>query len=153
MIAARMEIEGARVLDLYAGTGALGIEALSRGATEAVFVECERPAAQALRDNLASLALTARTKLIINDVDRVPANQIGLAAIDLVLVDPPYDAVPSGRLATALERLYRELVFSTEAVFVLEHASRNPPPVIDGWTGGESRRHGDTTLSFYAPMP
>lgn len=152
MIAARMEVEGARVLDLYAGTGALGIEALSRGAAEVVFVESERRAVVALRENLEALSLVAQSKVIVNEIDRVVPSQIALSAIDLVLVDPPYGDVPSGRLAKALARLFRELTFSAEALLVLEHASRNPPALIERWAVGDSRRHGDTTLSFYAPI-
>jgi 16S rRNA (guanine966-N2)-methyltransferase len=149
MIATRMQIAGARVLDLYAGTGSLGIEALSRGAAEVVFVECERPAAAALRENLTTLSLGGQATLVVNKIDRTSSGHIGLGAIDLVLVDPPYDDVPSGRLAKALDRLFPELTFSTEALLVVEHASRNPPPLIARWVLSDSRRHGDTTLSFY----
>src|SRR5580692_6775643 len=79
---------GAAVLDLYAGTGALGIEALSRGAARATFVESARPALAALRDNLAALGLEGAARVLAMPVERAVTRLGG--AFDLVLADPPY---------------------------------------------------------------
>ncbi len=152
MIGARLNFEGARVLDLYAGTGALGFEALSRGAADVVFVEASLRAAHALKANLLSLGLGSQVKLMVNNVDRIPGSQLAGRPFDLVVIDPPYADVSSGALTIALNRLFRDLVFSSNALLVLEHASRDAPPLIERWSLTESRRHGDTTLSFYAPV-
>ncbi len=152
MVSARLELEGARVLDLYAGTGALGFEALSRGAAEVVFVEAASRAAKAIRNNVAELGVASQVRLIVNAIDRVASAQIALEAIDLVLVDPPYADVPSGALTKAMQRLFSGLVFTPNALLVLEHSSRDAPALIERWDLGESRRHGDTTLSFYTPV-
>ncbi|MGZ4807660.1 MAG: RsmD family RNA methyltransferase, partial [Ilumatobacteraceae bacterium] len=81
-------IDGAAVADLYAGSGALGIEALSRGAATCVFVERDRAALHALRANIAALGLADRTTIVASDVLAwVPA----LRGVDLALIDPPYD--------------------------------------------------------------
>ncbi|MEM9846136.1 MAG: 16S rRNA (guanine(966)-N(2))-methyltransferase RsmD [Pseudomonadota bacterium] len=82
------DVEGARVLDLFAGTGALGLEALSRGAKEVVFVETGRPALKALRDNIRRCEVTGQTQVIIRDARRLGATPTG--TFDLVFLDPPY---------------------------------------------------------------
>src|ERR1700748_2213418 len=84
-------IEGARFLDLYAGSGAVGIEALSRGAAEAVFVERATPALKALRANLAGLELKESAQVAAGNVTAFLRNEAD-ARFDLVFLDPPYDA-------------------------------------------------------------
>ena len=81
-------IDGAAVVDLYAGSGAIGIEALSRGAATCVFVERDRAALQALRANIATLGLTERATVVTSDV---PAWVPALRGVDLALIDPPYE--------------------------------------------------------------
>ena len=89
MLASRLgSFEGLRVADLYAGSGALGLEALSRGAAEAVFVENERAAVKAIEANIASLGAGPRSTIRAMSAARLPASQ----AFDLILADPPYDA-------------------------------------------------------------
>ena len=141
-------LDGDVVLDLFAGTGALGIEALSRGAARAVFVEAAAPAVTALRENLRALALDA-------DVARVVASRVGRAAaalrelgpFDLALVDPPYAQV--GLAARALDGLQRAGAFRGGACAVWEHAAADEPSLGDGWEAGDRRRYGDTGLSFF----
>ncbi|HVY44643.1 MAG TPA: 16S rRNA (guanine(966)-N(2))-methyltransferase RsmD, partial [Minicystis sp.] len=89
------DVEGAVVLDLFAGTGALGIEALSRGAAHATFVENARASLAALRENLAALGLGATSSVIAQPAARAVASLAGAPgpAFDLVLVDPPYAAI------------------------------------------------------------
>jgi 16S rRNA (guanine966-N2)-methyltransferase len=95
------ELPGRRVLDLFAGSGALGLEALSRGAAEAVFVERARPAADRLRDNLALLGLQVRARVEQEDVRRFLARPH--APFDLVFVDPPYADRQLGEVCAGLE--------------------------------------------------
>jgi len=110
-------VEGASVLDLYAGSGAMGLEALSRGAASAVFVESDRDACRTIERNLAKLEL-AGAGVVCDDALRFLATE--RRRYDLVLVDPPYEMVESlgMRLATHLPRVLAEnglLVFETAA--------------------------------------
>src|SRR5687768_885045 len=84
------DVTDARVLDLYAGTGALGIEALSRGAARAVFVETATPAAAALKQNIATLGLQASARVIIARAEKAAQPIVRAGPYDLVLVDPPW---------------------------------------------------------------
>ena len=139
-------IEGARVLDLYAGTGALGIEALSRGAAEAVFVESDPAVAAVLRSNLETTGLADRAAVMVTDADTALA---GLARegrhFDLALVDPPYsfDAWPD-----LLSRVPAELVVveSDRAVdvgprFAIHHRRRHGGTVVTFATVAEGDPH------------
>jgi len=138
---------GARVLDLYAGSGALGIEALSRGAAHATFVEIGRRARQALQRNLEKLRLTGRSRVLAVDAASPVALRDG--PFDLVLADPPYGAgvladLP-GRVAAAL---------APGGVLALEHAATDPPPdppeTLALW---KSRRYGGTMVTLYVRDP
>jgi 16S rRNA (guanine966-N2)-methyltransferase len=130
-------VSGARVLDGYAGTGAIGIEALSRGAASAVFVESDRRAVAMITRNLEACGMKA-TVSAARFLDAAP----GLAdeRFDLVLLDPPYD---SPELTEAVRAGLG--VLSDDGVLVLEHASRVAPPA------GAFRtvKAGDSSLSFY----
>ena len=161
ILAARGLISGARVLDLYAGTGALAIEALSRGAAHAVLVEADRSALAALRGNVDVLGLTDRARVLAQTVERAagytplrtaaprpgagPSPLAEAAPFTLVLADPPYADVATaagvlGHLALALEPGVR---------FVLEHAARDEPPEISDLPRLDTRVWGDTAVSFY----
>jgi 16S rRNA (guanine966-N2)-methyltransferase len=140
---------GARVLDLYAGTGALGLEALSRGASAVVFVERSREALAALQANVAALGVQGRVKVVAGAVERA-GRALALAdgPFDLVFADPPYADVKSGVAVRAILALAVPRM-TAGGLLVLEHASRDPAPGIDGLTGGEGRAYGDTTVTFY----
>jgi 16S rRNA (guanine966-N2)-methyltransferase len=134
------DISGARVLDLYAGSGALGIEALSRGAGSATFVERDPRAIAAIRSNLA--AVDVHAQLLRQDVLRFLASAQG--PFDLVFADPPYDS--SSRLAVPLsDRL--PAVISPDARIVTESDKRNPLelalPLAD------ERVYGDTRIAIH----
>src|SRR5262245_38060022 len=107
------DVAGAVVLDLYAGTGALGIEALSRGAERAVFVESARPALVALRDNLAATDLSAASRVIALPVARATVEIARQGPFDLVLVDPPYAAL--GEVPGVIEDLVAAGALAGEA--------------------------------------
>lgn len=145
------DVGGVAVLDLYAGSGALGIEALSRGAASAVFVEPARPALAALRQNLQSLALEARAEVFAVPVARaVPA--LSGRGFALILADPPY-----ARLAEAARELTALVgvpgALSSEARLVLEHAARDAPPRIADIAPTATRKYGDTAVSRYVVAP
>ena len=125
-------IDGAAVTDLFAGSGALGIEALSRGAASCVFVERDRAALQALRANIAALGLVSRTTVVTSDV---PAWVPALRGVDLALIDPPYEFDGWDRLLTVLQVPY----------VVAEAAHEIEPP--SGWQALKSRRYGRTWVT------
>ena len=125
-------LDGAAVADLFAGSGALGIEALSRGAESCVFIERDRAALQALRANIAALGLASRTTVVTSDV---PAWIPALRGIDLALVDPPYEFDGWDRLLTLLQAPY----------VVAEAGHAIEPPT--GWEALKSRRYGRTWVT------
>lgn len=142
------DVASASVLDLYAGTGALGIEALSRGASRCVFVENARGALDALRRNVETLGLRASTELVTTPVLRSVRGLSPREPLDLVFADPPYANLADA--AAALEVLVERGLCSDDVRIVLEHASRDAAPRLNGLTCQATRRYGDTSLSFYA---
>ena len=144
---------GQRVLDLFAGSGALGIEALSRGAAQAVFVEVQASALRVVRTNLEHCGMAARARLVQDDVNvwlrraRVAPDAEG-GPFDLVLADPPYASEPH---RAVLESLAPPLL-ACSALVVLEHETGTVPPDTAGELGlVDRRRYGRATLSFYRP--
>jgi 16S rRNA (guanine966-N2)-methyltransferase len=131
-------IMDARVLDLFAGSGALGLECLSRGAREAVFVERARGAVKVLRANVAELGAQEQVRIVVADAITY-ASRLEAGAFDLALADPPYDR---GHAAQLLE-LYRDVPFARE--LWVEHRSSEVIPSLEGL---RSRRYGDTTISI-----
>ncbi|XXY54723.1 16S rRNA (guanine(966)-N(2))-methyltransferase RsmD [Sorangium sp. So ce269] len=142
------DVTGALVCDLYAGTGALGIEALSRGARRAVFVESGRPALATLRENLAALGLDEAARVVPLPVERALELLRDEGPFDLALLDPPYAAL--AKAAAAAARLAGPLgLLAPAGRLVLEHARRDPSPEIAGLTCAAARTYGDTAVSFY----
>jgi 16S rRNA (guanine966-N2)-methyltransferase len=135
------EVEGARVLDLYAGSGALGIEALSRGAAGAVFVERDPRAVAAIERNLEPLGVDAKVERV--DAERYLDRSEG--AFDLVFCDPPYDSAP--RLAAPLADRLPALT-SEHARIVTESDKRNP--LVLPFPLRVERTYGDTRIAIYA---
>jgi 16S rRNA (guanine(966)-N(2))-methyltransferase RsmD len=141
-------IAGARVLDLFAGTGAVGIEALSRGAARVVFVEKDQAALRALRANLAALgAARAAARVMAGDVLRVlPDLAAHEEPFDLVFLDPPYAAGLAGR---ALATLAAARVCRSGSEVVVQHSTRDTLPAMAGFPEHRrGRRFGDTALTF-----
>jgi 16S rRNA (guanine966-N2)-methyltransferase len=135
-------IEGARVLDLFAGSGALGIEALSRGAASVTFVDQQERGLAILRQNLDALGFKERARLVRSDVVRwLEASPDAIKAADLVFLDPPYeDAV----LDRALEVLDRE---GATATVLAEHSRRQQLPPLSRLRVDRERRYGDTVVT------
>ena len=141
LAASRLDLGGARVLDLFAGSGALGLEALSRGAASAAFVEQRGAALATLRDNAASLGLTAQCAFHRADVLRFLQRDPD-AAYDLVLADPPYALEALGRLPDLALPL-----LAPDGLLVLEHGADRG---FDGHPALEtSRRYGQTVVSLF----
>jgi 16S rRNA (guanine966-N2)-methyltransferase len=144
-------VRGARVLDLYAGTGALALEALSRGAARAILVESSREALAAARDNVASLGLGDLARVLAADVRDAVRRLEGEAPFDLVLADPPWALVDTGEALRVLADLARSPLLAADSLVVLEHSSRTPPPEVEGLSNQQARRYGDAALTFYKP--
>lgn len=143
-------VDGARVLDLYAGSGALGLEAASRGAARVVLVESARDAARLCRENASGLGLADRVEVSPIRVEAflAPGLPPGTAPFDLALLDPPY-AVDDATLASALAALVSGRWAAGGAVVVVERATRaGPPPWPTGLRADDQRAYGDTTLAF-----
>ena len=143
-------LEGARVLDLYAGTGALGIEALSRGAENAVFVDSSPAAVTALRDNLARTRLDDRAAVQRSDVrrflERRPADTGGF---DLVLLDPPYEA-GGVELDPVLALLGTKPLLREGFTVVLSRGSRSSKDVIPlHWALARRLSYGDSVVMLF----
>lgn len=146
-------LDGLRVLDLYAGTGALGLEALSRGAASAVLVESDRRASQVLRSNIDAVGLPG-AEVVAGRVEQVVQQPAAGTAFDLVLADPPYD-LASADLAAVLVHLIDGGWVANGSWAVIERARRDvdapwPPPKPGGraWVGLRERTYGDTTLWY-----
>jgi 16S rRNA (guanine966-N2)-methyltransferase len=149
---ARLEFDGLVVLDLYAGSGALGLEALSRGAARAVFVEQDQRAARTISRNIAELGVGSAA-----DVRRAPVATVLAGGtdrpVDLVLADPPY-AVPDREVEVLLAALDAHGWARDGTVAVIERrasgGASNWPP---GWSRWPSRRYGDTRLEMAEREP
>ena len=137
-------VDGASVLDVFAGSGAMGLEALSRGAERAVFVESDRDACHAIERNLEKLRLTG-ARVVCVDVLRFLATERG--RYDLVLVDPPYDLLES--LQMRLSR-YLPGVLAEDGLLVFETSSRAEPDLP--LAKRTSRRYGAARLTLFEPQ-
>ncbi len=142
------KISRARVLDLFAGTGAIGIEALSRGAGHCRFIERNRAAVAALRRNLEVCDLTSRASILRGEIPRVLSRLPESETFDLVFVDPPYGQNVGEEVLRALGQTG---LLSPHSVVVLEHRKTAPPlPRVGPLSLGRSARYGDTILSFFS---
>lgn len=138
-------LEETRVVDLYAGTGALGIEALSRGAAHADFVETDRRQVNVIHGNLSDTKLANRATVLRGDVHRAIEELKG--PYDFMLMDPPYtQPFPSD----VVERIGKLGLLDKEGIVIVGHASRVTAPghlgVLERW---QDRRYGDASLAFY----
>jgi 16S rRNA (guanine966-N2)-methyltransferase len=141
-------LDDANVLDLFAGTGALGFEALSRGAAHATFVEAHRPTADALRGTARELGLADRTTVLAVPAERAARMVDG--RYDLVFADPPYaQAYPGATFATLRERG----AIDERSLVVYEHSSRLPAPSGAGFHLERAAVYGEVALAFLQPEP
>jgi 16S rRNA (guanine966-N2)-methyltransferase len=141
------DVVGTHVLDLFAGSGALGIEALSRGAAHATFVDFGKQPLQNIRGNLTELGLDPRATVVNGDAVAAAARP-GPAPWDLVFIDPPYASDLAIRAAQALAHL------AAGATIVIEHDRRHAPPEhLGSLVRSDERRYGDTLVSFFQRGP
>ena len=131
---------GARVLDLFAGTGALGLEALSRGATHVTFVENGRVGQKLIHNNIAKLKRSADTTILKDDATRLG---ISISQVDLVFLDPPYGKNLGSR---AIQSAQEAGWLAPSAIIVWEEATPQPPPA--GFTLRDQRRYGSTHITI-----
>lgn len=131
-------LEGATVADLYAGSGALGIEALSRGAETCVFVERDRAALAALRENIKTLGIEDRSRVVTSDV---LAYAPGITSVDIALIDPPYTFTQ-----------WAELLGVLRAGLVVAESGREVE-APEGWVQLKVRKHGRTVFTMLEPEP
>ena len=138
----------ARVLDLFAGAGGVGLEALSRGAAEVVFVERDARAVAALRENVAALGVAAAARVKRGDVLRELEGLYRTGErFDVVFLDPPYDG---GLVATTLETLGGGGLLLAEGWVIAQHfTKRAPAERVGSLFAFRTRRFGETTLTFY----
>lgn len=146
------KVVGARFLDLFAGAGGIGIEAISRGAASVVFVDASRDSIQAIKDNVEKLGFSDRAKVVQATAATFLRRHTGL--FDIIFLDPPYseDAGP------LLVMIGASRLLDQDGIVVYEHYRKKEPP---GSAGGlllfREARYGDTVLAFYRlssqPMP
>ena len=147
VLAARLDFTGLAVLDLYAGSGALGLEALSRGAASAVLVESDHRAAAMITRNIETLGLSGAT-VRRAAVTTVLSQRAPTAPVDLVFADPPYD-VGNAEVEAMLGLLTENGWVATGAIAVIERAASGPEVRWpSGWERLPERRYGDTRLEM-----
>jgi 16S rRNA (guanine966-N2)-methyltransferase len=144
-------IAGAHVLDLFAGTGALGLEALSRGAAQAVFVDHDAEAIRLIRENIRLCGVQDRVRVlrrpILPSLTALAAQRPHLGWFDLIFLDPPYG---QGLVSVVLECLAELRLAAAPALAVAEHHRQDAIPAVCGaWRRIKERRYGDTVVSFF----
>ncbi len=140
-------LDGSRFLDLFAGTGANGIEALSRGAASATFVDSDERSLQFIKKNLARTSLKSHAQIRrLQLPEQLPRLQ-DLDPFDLVFADPPYKFTHYLKL---LERLFTDSLLAPGAMVVVEHDRHTEmPPSTEQWVQARQSTYGDTALTFY----
>ncbi len=138
-------IDDARVLDIFSGTGAVALEALSRGAASATCIESDRRAAKLIEENAALCGELNRCAIIRDVVERALLGPITGGPFDIIVLDPPYDY---GALADAVRNAGSQR--AEGGIVVLEHAARVAPPVPAGLALTRTVKSGDSALSFYS---
>lgn len=141
----QMRIAGSRFLDIFSGTGAVALEALSRGAIAATCVESDRRAAALIAENAALCGEAERCVIIRDVVERALLQPLPGGPFDIVLLDPPYDYA---HLDTAVGNAATQRVEG--GIVILEHASRVIPPQPDGLALTRTVTSGDSALTFYS---
>lgn len=142
----RWDVEDARVLDLFAGTGALSLESVSRGAQAAVLVDMDRAACAAIRKNMESTRLGDKCRLIARDF-RAALDALARdgRCFDVVFIDPPYKMENTGEICAAL---YDKGLLAQAFLLVVEHRKGAGPALDDRFEAFDLRSYGDTQITF-----
>ena len=146
----RWDLQDARVLDLFAGTGALALEAVSRGAKDAVLIDMDRDACQAIKKNMETSRLGAQCRLIPRDYEQAMAQLAREGQrFDVVFIDPPYRMENTGEMCA---ELYDRGLLSERFLIVVEHR-RGMPPLLDlRFEAYDLRKYGDTEITLVRRM-
>ena len=144
------EVQGKLIVDLFAGTGSLGIEALSRGAKKVLFVEIEKQALRIIQKNLSACGMQRHAEVVPRDVNRAIGMLHGRGeSFDLILMDPPYR---QGLIQATVEILESRPIHHEDSILVIQHDRRERLPDLTGaWDLIRQRRIGDTLISFLTP--
>jgi 16S rRNA (guanine966-N2)-methyltransferase len=145
-------LEGKRVLDLFAGSGALGFEALSRGAEEVVFVDSSAASLNLVRKNLKKLGFETKAKMVKKEILGFlrSENEITTRGFDLILADPPYG---KGFCQRLLEILTEKSFLNADGVLVMEHHKKEKTEEKKNFVLLQERKYGDTLISFFKKKP
>jgi 16S rRNA (guanine966-N2)-methyltransferase len=138
-------LEGARVIDLFAGSGAMGLEALSHGASYALFVEDAASSRAAIRRNIEALGLTGRTRIFRRDATKLGPIPAGLKPFDLAILDPPYG---KGLITPTLAALADGGWLEAGAHLVIETRTGEALELPEGFALADERTYGDTSVRF-----
>ncbi len=146
-------VVGAKILDLFAGSGALGLESLSRGAGSAVFVEQSKAACDCIRKNLTKARLAERAQIHSWTAGRFLKGTAG--NFDLIFADPPYarDEESANAIVALLENAKLPAALSSNGLFILEHWSDAPLGDLEQWLVEKEKTYGNTCVSFLRPNP
>ena len=143
-----IDLSGARFADLFAGSGAVGLEALSRGAEYTLLVESDSRVARTIRDNIVALRVGPAARLVTGKVAQILADRPEGGPFDVIFVDPPY-SVGDDEIVAIQEALVANDWLAPDAVVVIERSRRGDPMSwVEGITADRSRRYGDTTLWY-----
>ena len=144
----QFDVPGSRVLDLFAGSGGLGLEALSRGAEKAVFCDCDKSVCALISRNAERLGFSDRSMIICDDY-RSAIRRLASKGerFSIVLLDPPYE---SGYYSAAVNELHDAGLLADGCIIIAEHSAKSPLELsLDGLTAGKPHRYGDVAVSKY----
>jgi 16S rRNA (guanine966-N2)-methyltransferase len=147
------QIQGATMVDLFAGTGAVGLEALSRGASRVLFVEQNPLAGSSIQQTLSQFKISSSGRVLVSDASLAMQNSIllGWRPFDVIFLDPPY-RLPN--IQQLLRQIEEAGVIAPTGRIIYEHFHKTTPPVSIGeWTFIRTARYGDTGFTFYQPRP
>ncbi|MBU4485063.1 16S rRNA (guanine(966)-N(2))-methyltransferase RsmD [bacterium] len=140
------DVEGTRVLDIFAGTGSIGIEALSRGAKSAVFIENSSEAVKIIKKNLDLCSFSELSSILCKKAEvAIKILSKSSQSFDLIFVDPPYN---KDLVNETLSQLSKSTLLNNEAIIVVEHHPNEPIDAIDGLNLYDQRKYGQTLISF-----
>lgn len=141
----QFDIEDSRVLDLFSGSGGLGIEAISRGAKNAVFCDADRTAYNAVKSNLKKLGFEDRASVNFGDsIALLERLALEGAVFDIVLIDPPYESDLADR---AIKGLEKNGLLIPGSILLCEHSLKNPPAFSEGFSVRKPKKYGDTYVT------
>ncbi len=142
----RWDLEGARVLDLFAGTGAMSLEAVSRGAKSAVMIDMDRAACDCIKKNMETTRLKEHCRLIPRDYKQALRSlQAEKAEFDVVFIDPPYRMENTGEMCA---ELYDKGLLSADCMILVEHRRGMAPLIDPRFEAYDQRNYGDTQVTF-----